>query len=81
MLWPNRTASPHHPRMIVAGDFHLPELAYSVRDDIIYELTRRARIPRRRPRSARIARPEDTDQELAGHLGVTAGGALERRSA
>jgi hypothetical protein len=72
MLWPNRTTSPKQPRMIVVDDFHMPELAWSTRCGSACS-PRRARI--------RVVLPEDTDEERAGHFGVSAGWASEWRSA
>jgi hypothetical protein len=53
-----------HERLIVT---------YSVRDDTVYLLTPPGEDPRAVLRAARLVLPEDTYEELAGHLGVPSG--------
>jgi LysM repeat protein len=58
---------------IIEASYHRLIVTYSVHDDTVYLLTPPGENPRSVLRAARLVLPEDTYQELAGHLGVPAG--------
>jgi LysM repeat protein len=62
---------------IVQADYERLIVTYSVRDDTVYLLTPPGEDPRAVLRAARLVLPEDTYQELAGHLGVPSGWKVE----
>jgi hypothetical protein len=62
---------------IVQADYERLIVTYSVRDDTVYLLTPPGEDPRAVLRAARLVLPEDTYEELAGHLGVPSGWKLE----
>jgi LysM repeat protein len=62
---------------IVQADYERLIVTYSVRDDIVYLLTPPKEDPRTVLRAARLVLPEDTYEELAGHLGVSSRWPLE----
>jgi LysM repeat protein len=58
---------------IVQADHERLIVTYSVSDDTVYLLTPSGEDPRAVLRAARLVLPEDTYEELAGHLGVPSG--------
>ena len=62
---------------IVEADYERLIVTYCVSDDTVYLLTPPGEDPRAVLRAARLVLPEDTYQELAGHLGVAPGWKLE----
>jgi LysM repeat protein len=66
-----RTAE--HTARIIKADHERLIVTYSVSDDTVCLLTPPGEDPQAVLRAARLVLPEDTYQELAGHLGVTPG--------
>jgi LysM repeat protein len=62
---------------IVQADYERLVVTYSMRDDVVYLLTPPKEDPRAVLRAARLVLPEDTYEELAGHLGVPSRWPLE----
>ena len=58
---------------IVQADHERLIITYSISDDTVYLLTPPGEDPRAVLRAARLVLPEDTYEELAGHLGVPSG--------
>jgi LysM repeat protein len=58
---------------IIEADYERLIVTYSISDDAVYLLTPPGEDPRAVLRAARLVLPEDTYQELAGHLGVPPG--------
>jgi LysM repeat protein len=58
---------------IIQADHERLIVTYSVSDDTVYLLTPPGEDPRAVLRAARLVLPEDTYEELAGHLGVPSG--------
>jgi hypothetical protein len=58
---------------IVQADHERLIVTYSVSDDTVYLLTPQGEDPRAVLRAARLVLPEETYEELAGHLGVPSG--------
>jgi LysM repeat protein len=58
---------------IVQADYERLIITYSISDDTVYLLTPPGEDPRAVLRAARLVVPEDTYEELAGHLGVPSG--------
>ncbi len=58
---------------VVQADHERLIVTYSVSDDTVYLLTPPGEDPRTVLRAARLVLPEDTYEELAGHLGVPPG--------
>ena len=58
-------------RIVQAGHERLI-VTYSVRDDVVYVLTPPGEDPAAVLRAARLVLPDDTYEELASHLGVSA---------
>ena len=63
-------------RIVRAGHERLV-VTYSVRDDVVYVLTPPGEDPAAVLRAARLVLPDDTYQDLASYLGVSADGAPE----
>jgi hypothetical protein len=63
-------------RIVQAGHERLI-VTYSVRDDIVYVLTPPGEDPAAVLRAARLVLPDDTYEDLASHLGVSADWASE----
>jgi hypothetical protein len=62
---------------IVLADYERLIVTYSVADDTVYVLTPPGEDPRAVLRAARLVLPDDTYEELAGHLGIPANWPLE----
>jgi LysM repeat protein len=62
---------------IVQADHERLIVTYSVQDDTVYLLTPPGEDPRAVLRAARLVLPEDSYEELAGHLGVPSGWPLQ----
>ena len=58
---------------IILADHERLIVTYCTQDDTVYVLTPPGEDPRAVLRAARLVLPEDTYEELAGHLGVLSG--------
>ena len=78
--WSSSTGQPRHSARrarITLASYERLIVTYSARDHAVYVLTPPGEDPAAVLRAARLVLPEDTYEDLAGHLGVPSGWPLE----